>query len=517
MIEGRSKEDVRWAELQNNGKAGKGLVWWLLVAAIGFCLAGALLPIVGLAFSGAPNFADHVRFLRPLARSDDHSVGVAVATALVPAVSASLVIAIAIYLIHYTAKFNGKPSVSTMRLTAFKGMFAVIVLICGIWLVALGGILFATDAYFDEGQNRKAAAVSEGAIYIAVLLMLITINLAIIAPGLLMLQPVRLWKTWKAQKSAVTPRQRFRAIYPRSYNPTFGLGCCILAVVFACAFSIIFPLIGPPIVLLLILSMVAHRYLVWYVYARAGVGQTGGLLHIWLLRRFGTLVALQPLLFGLVILSRRQWALGGILLATAFVIVVSVEAYAYHKTRLPPRRKLAATTRDALNRFHETARRRAARPRSGKEEEITSNSSAPTARRPRTSMASILDMISLTLAVMPSSTRRRGPVPLDTEGMNDLVSTERAARTRPGAVPRVAFKDRAEETAGMLYPPELLAPTPIIWLPNDPNGVGRSEAYDLTRYHGLEVTLDFIDERRQSTDSQSRRRTSLGQAQSPTP
>lgn len=204
----------------------------------------------------------------------------------------------------------------------------------------------------------------------------------------------------------------YLAIYPRSYNPTFGLGCCILAVVFACAFSIIFPLIGPPIVLLLILSLVAHRYLIGYVYARAGVGQTGGLLHIWLLRRFGTLVALQPLLFGLVILSRRQWALGGILLGTAFAIVVAVEAYAYHKTRLAPRRKLAATTRDALNRFQETARRRAARPRSAKEEEITSNSSAPTQRRPRTSMASILDMISLTLAVMPSSTRRRGPVPL---------------------------------------------------------------------------------------------------------
>lgn len=101
--------------------------------------------------------------------------------------------------------------------------------------------------------------------------------------------------------------------------------------------------------------------------------------------------------------------------------------------------------------------------------------------------------------------------------MNDLVSTERAARTRPGAVPRVAFKDRAEETGGMLYPPELLAPTPIIWLPNDPNGVGRSEAFDLTRYHGLEVTLDPVNERRHSNDTQSRRRSSLGQTTPTTP
>lgn len=101
--------------------------------------------------------------------------------------------------------------------------------------------------------------------------------------------------------------------------------------------------------------------------------------------------------------------------------------------------------------------------------------------------------------------------------MNDLVSTERAARTRPGAVPRVAFKDRAEETAGMLYPPELLAPTPIIWLPNDPNGVGRSEAFDLTRYHGLEVTLDPVNEPRHSSDTRSRRRSSLGQTSPTTP
>ena len=42
----------------------------------------------------------------------------------------------------------------------------------------------------------------------------------------------------------------------------------------------------------------------------------------------------------------------------------------------------------------------------------------------------------------------------------------------------------------MLYAPELLAPPPVIWLPNDVGGIGRSEAYDLQRYHSLPVTLD---------------------------
>jgi hypothetical protein len=44
--------------------------------------------------------------------------------------------------------------------------------------------------------------------------------------------------------------------------------------------------------------------------------------------------------------------------------------------------------------------------------------------------------------------------------------------------------------AGILYAPELIAPRPIIWLPNDSAGVARSEAYDLEKYHGLQATLD---------------------------
>lgn len=98
-----------------------------------------------------------------------------------------------------------------MRLAEFKAIFAVIVIICGVWLVVLGGLLFATDA-IANAQNR-AAIVSEGTVYIAILLMLILFNLAVIAPGLLLLQPVRLWKTWRAQKKAISPRQQFRGSY----------------------------------------------------------------------------------------------------------------------------------------------------------------------------------------------------------------------------------------------------------------------------------------------------------------
>ena len=126
-------------------------------------------------------------------------------------------------------------------------------------------------------------------------------------------------------------------------------------------------------------------------------------------------------------------------------------------------------------------------------------------------MASVLEMMSATLDVMPSPPPQRGPVPLseslnplsrvsplidmmlETETLDDLTATERAARTHPDApphLPPLAFTDHAEDMAGILYAPELVAPPPIIWLPNDSAGVARSEAYDLQKYHDLQATLD---------------------------
>lgn len=83
----------------------------------------------------------------------------------------------------------------------------------------------------------------------------------------------------------------------------------------------------------------------------------------------------------------------------------------------------------------------------------------------------------------------------ETETLDDLTATERAARTHPDApphLPALPFADHAEEMAGILYAPELLAPPPVIWLPNDKGGIGRSEAYDLQRYHSLQVTVDVL-------------------------
>jgi len=154
---------------------------------------------------------------------------------------------------------------------------------------------------------------------------------------------------------------------------------------------------------------IAHRFLVGYVFARTH-SQTGGLLQIWLLRRFGTLLSFQPLLLGLILLSRRLWPEGGVLVGAGVFVIVFVEAYTHWKTRLPGRGALSAITQDSLNTFASTAR---TRPRHRDDEETTSPvSTAARGTRTRGSMASVLEMMSVTLAVMPSQTPARGPVPL---------------------------------------------------------------------------------------------------------
>ena len=154
--------------------------------------------------------------------------------------------------------------------------------------------------------------------------------------------------------------------------------------------------------------MAAHRFLIGYVYGRTH-SSTGGLLQIWLVRRFGTILGFQPLILGLVLLSRELWIEGAILCGFAAFTFIFVESYAIWRTRLPGRRSLSPVTQDSLEAFTRTAR-----PRSGLDTEEESLSLVSSARNTRTrgSFASILDMMSLTLAVTPSPSETRGPVPL---------------------------------------------------------------------------------------------------------
>ncbi len=140
--------------------------------------------------------------------------------------------------------------------------------------------------------------------------------------------------------------------------------------------------------------------------------QTGGVLQIWLLRRFATVVTFQPILLGLLFLTRRLWIEGGVLIGVGFLCILLVEAYGAWKLRLPGRNSLSTVTQNSLDTFEERARPGGQRDTS---EEGTSLVSSQQRTRPRGSMASVLEMMSLTLAVMPNPSQTRDAVPLGAE------------------------------------------------------------------------------------------------------
>ncbi|KAF7326857.1 MPN domain-containing protein [Mycena venus] len=474
IIEGMAKEDVRWDVLQNERGTLDSIVLWCLLGVAAILLAAGLTAAAGLSPDDCsrcctlPTVFGAVVVLQDYWRYHCLRGGhCARACRCCDAV-------------HFPRGGNNQFLSARPRLC-----------LC-IWHPALCLPGYPFNNAGAGGVDGRTESVANGAIYMAILALSVLFTCAIIFPGLLLLQPLRLWTVLRAEKSAVTPRQRFRAVYPRTYNPAFATGACILAIIFASTFSIIFPLVAPAVVILLLLSLVAHRFLVGYVYARTH-SQTGGLLQIWLLRRFGTLLSLQPILLGLIFLSREFWIEGGVLCGTGLFVILFIEIYVIAKTRQPGRGSLSPITRDSLDAFRKTARPPMAKRRTVDDESTSMVSSARMGHRTRGSMASVLEMMSVTLAVMPPRRPEQVALPLKTETLDDLTATERAARTHPDApphLPPLSFTDHAREMASILYAPELIAPPPIIWLPNDAAGVARSEAVDLQKYHDLQVTLD---------------------------
>jgi hypothetical protein len=141
-------------------------------------------------------------------------------------------------------------------------------------------------------------------------------------------------------------------------------------------------------------------------------------LQIWLLRRFATLLALQPFILGLIFLTRALWEEAGVLLAAAVCIVVFVEVFCSIRTRQPGVNSLSNITQESLKSFKTMAR-----PvhRRNVDEESVSLVSSARSKPMRESMASVLEMMSLTLAVMPSPSQNRGPVPLR-KWLRELIS-----------------------------------------------------------------------------------------------
>lgn len=101
-------------------------------------------------------------------------------------------------------------------MAAFKATFFILTIVAGAWLIAISAVLFSLDA-FDTGDN-KTKTVADGSVYIAAFLLVLALNVAVIGPGLLLLQPLRLWRLLRSQKRATTPRQQFRGAWIYHYD-----------------------------------------------------------------------------------------------------------------------------------------------------------------------------------------------------------------------------------------------------------------------------------------------------------
>lgn len=173
-----------------------------------FCADGtcAVAAVIGLASATQPEVVHYLPWLGSVARKDN--LQSALATAIAPALAGMLFIWISLAAIRRAARYSGAISVSVARLKAFKAVFWVFVIVAGIWIVTAGSLIIGVSA-LDDGNNA-ASSIASGSVTTAIFLLIILLNIAIIAPGLLLLQPIRLWKLWKAKKRARTPRQLFR-------------------------------------------------------------------------------------------------------------------------------------------------------------------------------------------------------------------------------------------------------------------------------------------------------------------
>lgn len=108
--------------------------------------------------------------------------------------------------------WSGIVSVSGVRILAVKLVFYTLAVVVAAFTITVGALLFALEA-FSLGDNI-AKTVSTGCVYMGAFAFILIINVAVIYPGLMLLQPFRLWCVLHSERDAVTPRQRFRGKSP---------------------------------------------------------------------------------------------------------------------------------------------------------------------------------------------------------------------------------------------------------------------------------------------------------------
>ena len=98
LIDGRSKEDIRWDELQHHGAAGNRTVYWILVAFLVVLLAAGLTAVAGLLLATSPDVAQLLPFFQGFQTWNKIPSGIV--TVLIPTVAATVFIAAVVLVIR---------------------------------------------------------------------------------------------------------------------------------------------------------------------------------------------------------------------------------------------------------------------------------------------------------------------------------------------------------------------------------------------------------------------------------
>ncbi|EIW71693.1 hypothetical protein TREMEDRAFT_60613 [Tremella mesenterica DSM 1558] len=489
VIEGRTTEDILWEKLSKQSR-GSLLWYWIKIGLIGAVLSIIMVPFIALSVGTAPGFSHYLGLLRPLERID--GLGSGLAEGLAPAMALFLAVSLAI--------FTTNP---------FKGTFYLL-LWSVIWLVTVASLEYSVQGFVSHVQEGRT--VGDGAIFSTWFIFVLLLDVAIIVPAIYLLRPYQLIRYLSKRRSARTPREKFRLNLPSSFNPSYAFAPIFLAVFYANSLLFLFPLLSIPIILLLFLSFIAIRHSSEYVNVdRTGTYAFARLL-LWTLRRFGWTLAIQPLIYGLILVSRREWAIGGVSLGCALLTIIISEIVTVglhsHKRRTSPGVSAAI-------------------------EDVSRSMVSMTASPEKTIQHRISDssMLQRVAALLPGYSRlpEDCPVPLKTEWIDDIFRTEKASYASPdfsshhsksssnvhshphtssppphassssptshtppqSRSPTVAqdrfLYDPSESLRGLVYPPELVAPTPVIWLPNGRGG--ETQANELMR-QGLVAIVD---------------------------
>ncbi|ORX33503.1 hypothetical protein BD324DRAFT_658318 [Kockovaella imperatae] len=492
MIEGRTIEDVLWRHV---GMKSGEKAFWIKVGVLGVALALLIVPFLGLSVATAPGFAHYLGLLTPLERSDGFGSGVA--QGLAPALAVILATATAVLLTnHFSTQVKVVSRVHQEAL-CFKATFYLLLFTTLFWLITVAALEFAVQSLVLEVQSARF--VGDGAIFSTWFVFIILLNIAVIVPALYLLQPKRLWNFFCSRRRTTTPRQRFRRTAPPSFDMAFALLPFLIAVFYAFSLIFLFPLLAIPLLLMLFLSLVAGRYMIENVCVDKHGGFISPTLGLWVITRFGLLLSLQPLLYGLILLSRREWAIGSVSLALALITVLLVSGLTFLRYPSPRRKDLPIRTKNALADLRRDMKR----------------DSKTDDAEPRSHRVSDSSMLQRLAVLLPGYTRLPSdcPLPLPTEWIDDKVHTEKASWTRPDLSdePRQFFHDPGDGLRGLIYPPEMIAPRPVLWLERDTSGVAESEAADLEKYHDLPPIVDPARQRRHTEQYQDQEGQKKGQ------